>query len=268
MMKNGNGSPKAEYMKAVNRNGQTVIIHIDTEGEMVTVDKNDLTVARTTEVSKIPYSIKMSSMECSEGATCGVALECENGVCTISRNNRTLEATESNFVYVKSREDKVLSFNGEYIAYPIILLSEIRANNEMVVKNTDIVTRKLRNNAYRMCRDDLNQLATSLSQTNTLVNSLMVKQQEIAGKLGKSIQELESLNEKYVVDPPQNADNKRKYELVQNNIRIRNELMPEFLRICKDVALKRSDVMRMNEFFQDTLRSMESEFGNVDKVIE
>ena len=157
VVKGDNNRKQIFYIKAVNKNAQKVFIIIDSDG-YTSSKSGDLTLMETKLGTNIPHSIKLGAVECIGNDICGVAFECgSDSVCILSRNDN-IDLDETNFVYVEKSaaiSTETEGTEGTIMSYPVVRLSEIIANPELVVMNTDIITRRLRNITYDILTKEL-----------------------------------------------------------------------------------------------------------------
>ncbi len=77
-----------KYVKAINDRGNTVYVMIDMDGNIMT-QPGDLTTIETTEATSVPLSVKMGAYNCAGLDVCAVALECDDGICMLMRDDDT-----------------------------------------------------------------------------------------------------------------------------------------------------------------------------------
>src|SRR5438445_4884722 len=155
------------YIKALNKLGQKVYILIDVKYDNQ-LDA-DLTLIETKRGNILPYSLKSGAALLFGMDVTGVAFECDkNGLCVLTHSiddqDDNLNVIESNFTFLDAYQQNhvVIENYGCHLSYPVVKLSEIRVNNQLVVEGTDIVTKKLRINAYNEYMNDLNFLGNSI----------------------------------------------------------------------------------------------------------
>jgi uncharacterized membrane-anchored protein YhcB (DUF1043 family) len=226
---------KARYIKSMNKLGQTVFIDLDSEGT-IQVNPQDITLTQTNKSTMVPYSAKMGTMNCLDLDICGVAFECSNGICTLQRDIRSTTPVETTFTTVEDYAPKTALVKGSPVAYPIVRLSEIRNNDQLVLKTINKATRKLRNDSYGNCIHHLRESSHLINNLSAEYNRFIDHQRNLFKSLSSSIESLEdSVLEIDDVDKL-NSDEKEVYALKQYNLKERNDYVIELLKICQDVS--------------------------------
>lgn len=252
-----------EYVKCVNPMGIIVFVQMN-DGGYVSISKCDLTMTRVGKVDMIPYSVKSCSYEMAAPESVGVAIECSNGVCTIERNT-TGEPQETNFMksdvckdgngacYMRPGEGEVKIINphgDSYITdegiifYPIVSMSEIRANPSLVLENTEKSYTKLQKKAKEECdsvfRDFENSFLYMYKACKTLYSDMMEKSADprderksirifpenfqITQDHRRSIKELLRISDRWT---PEEA---RVYQTLLKDLKRRSELSMELVK--------------------------------------
>lgn len=271
VIRTDNGDKRTQYIKAINKKGQRVFIKIDVNG-YTTARASDLTLIEAHNASIVPYSLKTGAYNCAGKDVCGVAFECgSDAVCVLTRAPEDLTPKEANFVFVEQKAPAaaatVETEEGTIMSYPVILLSEIRANPALVLANTDAVTRRLRNSTYVA---ELQELAAVQQAINNL-NGAFVRfnrMREIAAtKLNSTLTQLEQWNEFYMSNPPTTDADKDKFRKIQYNLSQRNEGISTLLRLMKKVADKKDDIDGIAKEINEVSDFGEREFANIDKAL-
>ena len=217
--------PKLYLLKATNKKGQKVYIHIDTleipkKYDIMLIDDNN---------NLLSYSIKNGAYNCSGTDTSGIVFEYgTNSICTIMRGENDLKFTEKNYLFSQSSPLHNLTFEGCVITYPIIKLSEIRVNPDMVLCNTDIVTRRLRNTEDSYERQELMNTDRALDQLNEALCNFKQICNDSTNKIITNIQHLREC-------PEPSYD-----ELIKSN-----DDIIKLICVMKKVANKRKDIERL-----------------------
>lgn len=261
-----NGDKRTQYIKAINKKGQKVFILLDVNG-YTTARSTDLTLIEAHSASIVPYSLKTGAYECAGKDVCGVAFECgSDAVCVLSRGNQDLTPKEANFVFVEQKAPSAatIEIEGSIMTYPVIRLSEIRANPSLVLLNTDTVTRRLRNSSYASELQELAMTQQSINKVNTSFVRFNAMRERVAIKLNQTLSQLEQWNEVYMAQPPTSDEYKDKYRRLQYNLAQRNEDISTILRTMKKVADKRMDIDVITKEINDLTDFAEKEFANVE----
>lgn len=263
------GDKRTQYIKAINKKGQKVFVLVDVNG-YTTARATDLTLVEAHTASIVPYSLKTGAYNCAGKDVCGVAFECgSDAVCVLSRGSNDLTPKEANFVFVEQNAPAAatLESEGSIMTYPVIRLSEIRVNPDLVLANTDIVTRRLRNTAYTSELQELDILRQSIDALNAAFNKFNLMRGSSAAKLNQTLTQLEQWNDEYIANPPTSDEGKDRYRKLQFNLAHRNEGIATLLRSMKKVADLHADIDVITKEINDITDYDEKEFMNVDYAV-
>jgi hypothetical protein len=214
--------------------------------------------------------LKTGAYNCAGKDVCGVAFECgSDAVCVLSRGSNDLTPKEANFVFVEQAAPAAatLESEGSIMTYPVIRLSEIRANPDLVLINTDIVTRRLRNTAYTSELQELVTLRQSIDELNMSFNRFNLMREDAARKLNQTLSQLEQWNDQYIANPPTSDVGKDRYRRLQFNLASRNEGIATLLRSMKKVADLHVNIDVITKEINDITDYDEKEFMNVEHAI-
>jgi hypothetical protein len=266
VIRTDDGDKRTQYIKALNKNGQKVFILVDVHG-YTTARASDLTLIEAHNVSIVPYSLKTGAFNCAGKDVCGVAFECgPDAVCVLSRGSDDLKPKEANFVFVEQHVPSAASLEveGSIMTYPVIRLSEIRANPDLVLSNTDVVTRRLRNEGYKTLLTELVSTQHSINKLNEAFVRFNCARDEYATKLNQTLTILEKWNREYLKCPPTTDEGKDKYRKLQFNLAQRNEGIATLLRSIKKVADKKAEIDALTKEINDITDFCVKEFATVE----
>lgn len=254
-----------QYLKAVNRRGQTVFILIDNEPGLIRT--SDLTLIESKTGSSIPTTYRNVASQCTKDV-CGVAFECGNdALCTLVQTENALEPEETNFVLVEqspsSASATIESTEGQ-MSYPVVRLSEIRANPALVLENTDRAMRRLRNASYVAQLQELGYLQQSIITLNKKVTQFNVMRERVAKELNQSLTELEGIARAYdrPCDNPSEYE-EREYSALQAQLLQRNQWIGSLINRMKMVADKRMELDRISDQIHSITLASNQDFANV-----
>ena len=175
LTKDESGNVVCRFIKARDNLGHALYIELDTNGYMTVCD-DDPVISVSREASVIPYSLKVGSFEASSSALFGVGFECDNQVCVMSRKDNSLEPVETVFSYSKDMgvQEK------HPIPFPIVKLSEVLANPNLVLQNIAGSHARMRNIAFSSCVKDVNHMRETSSSLGHEVERFANKSKEVA----------------------------------------------------------------------------------------
>jgi hypothetical protein len=240
IVKNNEGGLEGRYVKALNKMGQHVFVLLDTQG-YTAVDPKDLTMIEAKAASIVPLGVKASGLDNAGAEVSGVAFECNEGVCTLIRGQDTTPR-ETSFVYVEKKAEKAAIIQDHVIAYPIVRLSEIIANPELVMKNVDLATRRIRNAAYQNVLWKTKKEGEYIAALNAAFARFTSVCGESFAQLNKDINMLEGFNAQAMQIKSLSTLEQAKHEKVMNNLAYRNEMVPKILMKCEEVAAAKEEL--------------------------
>jgi len=263
VIQTSDGDKRTQYIKSVNKKGQKVFILIDVKG-YTTALPSDLTLIEADNGNVIPYSLKTGAYNCAANDVSGIAFECgSDAVCILARGLKDVTPRESTYVFVE-KSMSVKAHEASVMTYPVIRLSEIKANPELILHNTDIVTRRLRNRAYEAELEELAVTQQSISKLNAAFNHFNCMREDKATKLNRTLTQLEQWNEVYLANLPCTDEGKDRYRRLHYNLIQRNEGIAILLRAMKRVANKYAEIDAITREIDEITEYCEKEFANVE----
>jgi len=255
------GNLMCRYIKAVDPNGRTAYVDMDCEG-YVTVDPENMSMVKGSGHSNIPYSMKVGSYESSSPDVSGVAIECDGEVCTMVRGET--DPVESVYSRVNKPSNSVLKAP---ISYPIVSLKALQTD----AKNTEASVKRshdrMRNIMFGQTRNGRKNLIDATQDLKDEVDRFDKTQNVVAAKLYRTMSKLEEIRDTYIESIDGDKD-KMKLEAVNFNLRKRNDLTADLLKLSDSVT---SRINKIREI-QDEIRSLndlaDRMFANVEYVYE
>jgi hypothetical protein len=257
---------KHTYIKALNKIGQKVYILIEETQQNLDAD---LTLIETKTANILPYSLKAGAIKMAGMDVSGVAFECDKkGLCVLKSVmndcDENVKIIESNFTFLEPKVQNAMIVEnfGCYLSYPLVTLSEIRINNDLVVASTNMVTKKLRNASYSAYYKDLDNLQTNIK--NLEVNFCQLKKviEANALALNEKLSTLETWHKYYVDNPPKTECDQEKFNLIKHNMRLKNDYISYLLCGMKKITENAAEVDKLNsnicdftQFFDQQLTS-------------
>lgn len=236
LTKDENGNLLCQYIKAVDATGRSAFVDLDCEG-YVAVDPKDMTMTNSSSVnaSVVPYSVKMGTYECVSSDVCGVAFECDNEICTLKRTDQSLTPSETVFTTLKSGNGDKGMLSNTPIAYPIVSLSDLKANPEQVASSIKDSHNRMRNVAFGQANRDTENLVNATKSFNAEIKRFDTNQRLISTSLNKTINELERIHAQYKRSPPASDKERANLRSVQYNLRKRHDLVVDFIKLSESV---------------------------------
>jgi len=265
IVRSSNGQRSVAYVKCLNKVGLVVFVELDVDG-FVSSQPDDLSMVEVQKADILPLSVKMGVKDCAGLDVCGVAFECKDAICTVTHDPRDMSLRETSFVYEEKYTERMALLGDGFIAYPIVKVSEIRANPDLVLANTRMVTARIRNAAFDTCVKQLHMVDGEIERAHHLMATFNHLKHMSADKLGHSIALLEEINNGYQLNAPTTDEELIKYRTVLFNLRRRNELVVDLLRICDIVGRTHQHLKAANELIAQAGDRLMQEFVRLDEV--
>lgn len=231
---------ECRYLKTVNSQGQVIYIQPNNDSWMGS-EPNDFIVTETDDPSAIPQSIRSGAFLSAAPDVYGVLLEKNGEICAITRSEYNMEPDETVLLSINNStpfhsdnntHDKDTNNNDLTVVYPIVRLSEITTDNDIVIRNTSAVTAKLRNTSYQTCIKNISDMRLTCSEFPKIFDTLYAEIDVSFKKLAKTIRELEVHKADFDNDPPTDANQLSKIPRIEYNLKRRHEMMIELLKVC------------------------------------
>ena len=227
---NPSGQSSVRYIKAQNKLGEPLYIAVDVDDSYISQSNNDTQLRE----SRIPMRIRQEEKETAFNkagmGVSGVALECKNGLCTILHDEQMNAPHEQNFVLVhtkKFEESLVLA------SFPVVKMSEIRANPHIVNKNIDQALRKMRNGALSECLCNIKTVQAKFDQTCHLFKETLHAKEKVIAEFKRTMDILENAYDGCCKCPEKNHE---KLKEIVFNIEKRNAKFPLLMQSCQEIA--------------------------------
>ena len=248
LTKDDNGNLMCQYIKAIDETGRSAFVDLDCDG-YVSVSPEDATMTEKTNASVVPYSVKMGTYECASSDVCGVAFECDNEICTLKRSDESLAPTETVFTNTKASLDSSGHkhhgmLDSHPISYPIVSMSDIKANPNQVACSIRDSHNRMRNAAFGQTNKHTSDLLKAEKRLQNEVSRYNKIQKKVSNSLNKTIAQLESIHGQYKKSPPESDIERENVRSVQFNLRKRHDMVVDYLKLSESVN---SRVARIEE---------------------
>ncbi len=266
MIRDTQGNVSAKYVKVVDSRGNTSYIEIDMDGNVMQMP-GDITTSVSEDVISVPLSIKMGLYKCANLDVCGVAMECQDGVCMLLRDDDD-EMEEKMLSRSSDNGEEFGIESDEFIGYPIIKLSEVLDNPILASKIIDDTTNRIQKNAINKYLYELTMFEKSqkksIDNTNEFVNKLSNK----IGLVKLNLKELDKVRSNYDLNPPKTDSEREKMLKNAYLIRQHNELFNNLISISKNVkryeqifSTISNDAEEINQLIDDMINETKETFN-------
>jgi len=172
------GNLLAYYLETkvnIDNKNEKFYIQLDVDDTDVIGNKQDI-VVRKSKNNNIPTSFKngMYKTVVNQGAS-GVIIECDNGMCSITRTDNEFEPKEK-FFEIENLDKKINQDNivDNFRSYCVIRLSDILRQNSEEIKNiVRICSQQICSVNDNHCKESLKMLQKLLIETQNLVGKIM-----------------------------------------------------------------------------------------------
>jgi hypothetical protein len=249
------GNVMCRFIKARDNLGHALYIELDTSEKdgmgYLTVCDEDRVMSISREASVIPYSLKVGSFEASSSSLFGVGFECDNQVCVMSRKDNSLEPIETVFSF--SNDMGVQEKHP--IPFPIVKLSEVLANPQLVLQNIAGSHARMRNIAFSSCVKDVSLMQENAGNMCREVERFANKSKEVAETLENTIKYLEDMHDKYIQVGAKTETDLANLKAIRFNLNKRADLQSDFISLCHSmreraqrIAVLEDEIRSLNDF--------------------
>ena len=187
---NKNGG-KAYYIKVKSDQGYVFYIQLDVD--MKTIMDENTTPLKKSKSTKVDLSSQMGAYNCSRnGGVCGVALECNGELCTLTRTDNSNKPKQLIFKSPKASNDK-----GSSVPYAVVRMSEIDHDKSRVDEAVANSTLNLRTALYEECALKLGDLQKSGVNLSLIINKLIKNKSFVMEELLNEISSTKNDEERF-----------------------------------------------------------------------
>lgn len=265
----GSEAQRIKYVKAYNPYGELVYIFLDGEGMCQGNLCTTMDEVKTGTI--IPSTLRMTAAECNNLDVCGLAFECEEGICTLHRRkDNPVEFDEQLFAHsrlINTPGRDYLWGKTMALPYPIVRLSEIRANPSLVLAATDESFKRMRNTFYDLTIKELAETGGLYNRLDQEARKFQNNAKIFSSNLMNDIIQLENFAEEHKSLRNPSEDQKQNYRLILSNLRKRHEFLEEYLRHVDHYSRAQTQLSSMIEDLAKLNMKMERTIGNLGKVL-
>jgi len=265
--KDDNGLLVCQYIKAVDKSGRSVFVDMDCEG-FVSVDPKSMSMSKVSSASAVPYSIKMGAYDCAASGVCGVAFEYDGEVCALKRSTNDLSPTETVFASLNKGDENYGALPNYPIPYPIVSLNEIKSNPYQVKCSIKDSHDRMRSVAFGHVARDAKALDSAMVSLHDQVKRFELNQRIVSNKLGSTLKEFETINEQFNRKPPTNDKTRALQRSVQFNLRKRNQMVEDFLKLSEAVNARATKIKELAGELKELNEYFERSFTGLDGVYQ
>jgi hypothetical protein len=268
---NEGGVKQCSFIRCYNKLGQPLMVKLNDMGVVLESNK-DLTMIKSTTGFTRNYSLRVGEAECAKMTGCNLGFVCTDGVC-ILESDENGDMVEQNFEFVKKFAEREVVIDDDAVAIPIVHLSDIRANNRLVCKKVNEMTKKIRNNAFKFAKQTLSETRDKLKSANESFNNYIKVEQNQETRLMQSIQVLEGYSISYEKKRMEcntglAAVETEKHKEVIANLAVRSSKVSELLKSIRAVTMIRKQLDAAILELNSASEFLKQELAHVDKAYE
>lgn len=271
LTRDDDGATICRFIKVRDKLGHAAYVELDCDYHdgmgFLTVSSDDTIMTQSHEASVIPYSLKIGSFEANSNDLYGVGFECDNSICVMSRKDPSLDPVESVFIHSKDDESELGILNRHPIPFPIVKITDILANPDIVHKNIKSGHTRMRNVAFNSCMKEVEALKKYANEMNQEIQRFDQISTEVSNVLSCTINDLENMHDTY---EKQGAKCQKDIENVQSirfNLNKRHDLVNDHISNChsmreraEKVRALTEELKALNDFSQTLFTGLSSVF--------
>jgi len=242
---------KVRYIKAYDVFGNTAYIDLEEEEREVYVSPNDLTMIEIRSANTLPLATKLSALDCAKLDVCGMAFECDGGVCTIKRDAGSLESKTTSFAVMKAPQVSWGREEGLAVSYPIVKLSEVLLNPWEVSKRLEKAALRIEYQSIKAYNQEVERLAERFTNvTNVLTvlpKAMSLAERSVTSSMLKLRNISSDLRATNGGKGPLTAADKAFSTQLAYNVHLRQKYMNDLLVFTRVMNEHKMKVDRLNE---------------------
>lgn len=255
------------YMKAETKLGEPVLIDVDVQG-LVATRPEDLKVI---EESYIPDDLKnnlyLDKVYDETGMEFqGVSMECKDGVCVMSRDER-MKPVRSYLKKMEGNEDGTGAGKDLDIAnvLPIVRFSDIVQNGSLIQQDISKAFKNLRNILYSEEKQKLLETEQYIVNLHKNFTDSIELIKVASGDLESTIQKLTEYAEIYQETGMEDLEDREKYRMVIENLKIRNEKVLELIGVLRTFNQMHTVMKKWDNTVATVKNTLERDFRKLNE---
>jgi hypothetical protein len=263
---NEGGVKQCSFIRCYNKLGQPLMVKLNEMGFVLESNK-DLTMIKSSTGFSRNYSLRIGEAECAKMTGCNLGFVCTDGVC-ILESDENGDMVEQNFEFVKKFAEREVVIDDDAVAIPIVHLSDIRANNMLVIRKVNEMTKKIRNNAFAFAMKSLSDTKDKFKAAGDNFNNYLRIEKNQENRLMQSIKILEGYScsyEKKKIECSSGlaAIEMEKHKEVISNLALRSSKVSELLKSIRAVTMIKKQLDSINLELTSASEFLKQEFQHI-----
>lgn len=255
------GEPQINYLKCQSPLGFYVYILID-DGKVVSFNSDNLTAKEMVKGEVLPIPASLASGFYHDSGN--VMVVCNQGLCQMSHDGLKIDPVVTNFSLVSESRSRLLVPEGSFLAYPLITMSELKANPKSVLTSTTIATNRLREIAYLKCHEQIRLFINKLNVLSSNTNRFTQHQHEVASKLDTYIKAKTTEQLEITATPPKSSVTVERQWNNLYNLNLRHSMIIKFLSVCSHFGELADRIGEINAEIESLNEMLASEFTDIE----
>jgi uncharacterized protein YdeI (YjbR/CyaY-like superfamily) len=251
------------YMKAETKLGEPVLIEVDVQGMVATRPEDLKVIEELTIPEELKSKLYLDKVYNETGMEFqGVSMECKDGVCVMSRDERMRPIRT--FLKKTSTDGSSLDLDVANVL-PIVRFSDIVQNGTLIQQDISKAFKNLRNILYIEEKQKLKETDQYLANLHENFQESIVLIKTASEDLESSIQTLTGYADIYQESGVEDIDDRDKYRMVIENLKIRNEKVLELIGALRTFNQMHGVVKKLDETVASVKNTLIRDFQRLDE---
>jgi len=249
---------KIQYVKARDVNGNIILVKINQDFKSLICKKDsDRKIIHDTKV--VSADRKESLMDCVQHLVKGIAFEKDNEYCILSRGKKDhFKVKETMFV-----RNNMTSLDNFSVAYPIVLLSDIIADDKLTAKNTHEVMNRLYKEHYQSLTKIISSHKDQVYSLYKNIEDIDNKQKTLVKKISDALSFLEDKSSEYDSFSELSSDDKKNYFRLQKNMIAHHDYLVKLLDALSTLKLADDKLEELSKSAKHISELLDNDFQRV-----
>jgi len=248
LTRDDDGNIICNFIKVRDKLGHAAFVELDCDYRdgmgFLTILPEEEIMSEKHGVSVIPYSLKIGTFEANNNDLYGVGFECDNSICVMSRKDPSLKPMETTFIHSKNIDNDMGILSRHPIPFPIVKMTDILANSEMIQKNIKTGHSRMRNVAFTSCMKEVVSLKKYSKELNEEIQRFDKISSEVSNVLASTINDLEDMHDVYEKTGAKNQKDIDNVRSIRFNLNKRHDLVNDHIANCHSMR-ERSEKVRV-----------------------
>ena len=252
------------YMKAETKLGEPVLIDVDVQGLVATRPEDLKVIEEMTIPEDLKSKLYLDKVYDETGMEFqGVSMECKDGVCVMSRDERMRPVR----TFLKKTDCVDGSCKDLDMAnvLPIVRFSDIVQNGTLVQQDISKTFKNLRNILYVQEKQKLVETEQYLVNLHKNFQDSTLLIRNASDELEDSIQKLTSYADIYQESGIEDVEDREKYRMVIENLKIRNEKVLELIGALRTFNQMHDVVNKLDITVANVKNTLVRDFQRLDE---